>query len=1775
MCSKKASEFPLHNPKFSQNRNSIRDLTTAWNSVSQAKATLQHIENKLEADLISTAGLDTVMEKKPSISTTRKISRKGCRSSSQNKESSSRRPLRATTLDSNVSKNGHVELHQPLSSFRDSRWSPSYKTSCQLEARRLKYKETGNKAERSGMIYDKGESDLHGRDLKRSSSTDETIVRYLNDRPAINALQNSDVVNHTKLEEKSEESRGDEYTKTSSSSIIQNELKEFPLVESSASSASTSSAHRLDILKQHQHDDKLEKLKEQIRKQWEFSEELIGRGYNPEHSDHPITITAPENIVTPKIRKVATAPMAPSYKGFNPSEAKIRTPDGKVWCEEEFLNLNRDLCQDFEFQLAEEDLTAIKTPTERKEKKGHKTVRKTQKIAQLSSPKSGAFYCIFCYVNFEKALEMRLISDCAMLIFCNAFLKAEIKRLQEAYKAARKERHLILKQQEEIKRIRQTTMKLQEKLKFAGENKEHRSEEDKKQTHSSSPQLSDAEAYSPSSISSSETSSIMQKLKKMRRRMDEKFLTKREQKLMQRRQYAEELLQWKQRLDAEEAEIRQIEKQAQAAWEKELPRIKANKKGAGDQKSDPKDAASEEDSPMPPCSHLNSKSSVPEELSNLVVESIPSKVSEIKDEPGSLDHTITEEIVYTEEPKSLVSTGKPSPCKSSASLSKQESNKQTQKSLGKQLSSTKSQDISYSWSDESLSMTQSETTSDQSDIESRIWALKDQVRKKKSVVYRLKKEQKKRLKEKLKAQEASLIKQLETYDEFIKKTEEELNRDLETTPTAKPQIKTPTSVPEKPKIKPPPLHRSETSKSWKSLTDSERSRGSLESIAEHIDAVSHFEQSVSINIMKFTEEEIHEGKQSHTASRVLKTRRKSIAESDDLDSVLSSSILKDLENTSKISPISMNKPEDAVSYDSPAIVQETAESKELEVEIVSQAYEISNAPVFDLNQNNSSPLKKEVPPETELLEKDQFVLECKSVQEIKEMPSETFEDDENITSVKSTDRLGKDTLKDDSLVSEQISICEEQSYSSDFEESSLGTDISKSEIVLTEYQRDIFQEPTLSFRQDAGSQAENSLYTRPPRGESPGFGSDDEISECLSEKSLSVVGSIQSERLLELQSPTEFVKNKECGDVEKEPPDDDDDDDSSWASSGEQEDILLGFNIGDRVLVSNLHLGTLKFKGRTNFDTGFWAGVELDKPDGYNNGSFNDIQYFDCKEKHGIFAPPQNLSLFSESVGNNLDSNENSFFKRELDNQPKTNQGGLDGLEKEKNERNSNEKSPKDSSALKSSIGAGDYINFNKSRSCVVVISPDDEFDQETSDFDSLKSSKNDNGMLPPAISNIHKENSAIEVGGIVDNSFPEKWKQQSVWQEQTENRFSSSNLEKSATPLLDLLTKERSQLEAQLKVPSQEKEDVLDRQERVGLLADSLLQGFVKDTVNQFQQIKKARNEKIHFSNQELGAVQEKNLAFNEQQRFLVASELDDGEEVSSPDMCPRPESPVFGASGQEELAKRLAELELSREYLNVLGDDQDWSDEDFGLSSHQLPENQAEESEVLPKIEVPKVSQKPCEEPLDALYVAEEVEKLVHAATEKLWKCKELGHDLRSLSSHRDMNESTQDDDIETINKQISKQLVFDLTREIFEEIFSEDPNLNRPLWMKPRRIISGYYRRVRDPRNLEEIKVFITAEVLKLLNLRNESNNKTDWQKTMKFGRKKKDRVDQILVQELYEEEAQWVNYDEDELYVKMQLADGIFEALIRDTIDVLNRIYEKKKLLIVERQNPPQN
>ncbi|XP_026930233.2 centrosome-associated protein 350 isoform X2 [Acinonyx jubatus] len=1402
--------------------------------------------------------------------------------------------------------------------------------------------------------------------------------------------------------------------------------------------------------------------------------------------------------------------------------------------------------------------------------------------------------------------------------------KAEIKRLQEANKAARKERQLILKQQEEIERIRQTTMKLQEKLKSAGENKlDSHSDDDTKDNKATSPGPTDLETRSPSpiSISSSETSSIMQKLKKMRSRMDEKhcspvhyffsvftshhwaslsvcfpnlhpkfqlyiynqlvrFLTKREQKLMQRRQHAEELLEWKRRLDAEEAEIRQMEKQALAAWDKELIKPKTPKKEIEDQRTEQKEIASDAESPVPSYSHLHSESSIPEELGSPAVGYIPSE-SIVQEQSGSPDHSVlTEEMVFSQELESSTSPSKHSPPKSCTSVSKQESSKGSHRTGGQYRLPIKSHQHCSSWSDESLSMTQSETTSDQSDIEGRIRALKDELRKRKSVVDQLKKEQRKRQKERLKAQEASLIKQLESYDEFIKKTEAELSRDLETSPTAKPQIKTLSSASEKPKIKPLPLHRSETAKNWKSLTESERARGSLESIAEHVDAAlagserSVSERSLSAYAKRVIELDRQTEEHFQTSSPILRSSRKARAESgDSLENVPSLSLLKELNAPNRILDVLDAKVEEASQKSE---IQEVDYAK-LEESVIEEAYskQCRKSDVLlklDLEQGDSSEIlsRKDLPLDSVNVQKDlvRLAIENLHKKQLKERESDQGTDHSTSTQSEKEVHEQRNIKERDSSLSEHLFAPKETSYSEDFEVSSLKKDIS------AELYKDDFEVSSLlSLRKDSQSCRDESRPTKNSTSRATSLGSDDEISECLSEKSLSVHSSVHSERLLELKSPTELMKSKERSDVEHEqgvtePPS---------LVSVSVADELHDFHIGDRVLIGNVQPGTLRFKGVTSFAKGFWAGVELDKAEGNNNGTYDGIVYFVCREKHGIFAPPQKISHIPENFDDYVDINEDEesysdgryqYYNQE---QKDTADSKFD-REKDAVEY-FYENSLPSMHDIEASLDRSLKIETDKVQDVSGVL---EAHVHQQSSVDSLISSK-ENKDVPGAI---EKASIAVE-GDTLDNAFSEELKQQQQQLTEKEEDLHPEVSEKLSTPLLDLLTREKNQLEAQLR-SSLNEEKSKQQLEKVSLLTDSLLTVFVKDTVNQLQEIKKARNEKIQLSNQGLldddrQSMPPQGLSQNLEEQsasvpdcFLRPDLEDEKEEISSPDICPRPESPVFGASGQEELAKRLAELEISREFLSVLGDDQDWFDEDFGLSSsHKIPKNKAEETIVPLMAEPKRAPQKPCETLLAVPHTTEEVETLVHNAVEELWKWKELGHDLHSISvPAKLLGCASKGLDIESTSKRVYKQAVFDLTKEIFEEIFAEDPNLNQPVWMKPCRINSSYFRRVKNPNNLDEIKNFIATEVLKLFSLKKEPNHKTDWQKMMKFGRKKRDRVDHILVQELHEEEAQWVNYDEDELCVKMQLAEGIFETLIRDTIDVLNQISEKQgRMLLV--------
>ncbi|XP_078085767.1 CAP-Gly domain-containing linker protein 4 isoform X23 [Mustelus asterias] len=72
--------------------------------------------------------------------------------------------------------------------------------------------------------------------------------------------------------------------------------------------------------------------------------------------------------------------------------------------------------------------------------------------------------------------------------------------------------------------------------------------------------------------------------------------------------------------------------------------------------------------------------------------------------------------------------------------------------------------------------------------------------------------------------------------------------------------------------------------------------------------------------------------------------------------------------------------------------------------------------------------------------------------------------------------------------------------------------------------------------------------------------------------------------------------------------------------------MSLGLKLGERVMIAGQKVGTLRFCGTTEFASGQWAGIELDEPEGKNDGSICGIQYFSCPIKYGIFAPLSKIS---------------------------------------------------------------------------------------------------------------------------------------------------------------------------------------------------------------------------------------------------------------------------------------------------------------------------------------------------------------------------------------------------------------------------------------------------------------------------------------------------------------------------------------------------------------------
>lgn len=61
--------------------------------------------------------------------------------------------------------------------------------------------------------------------------------------------------------------------------------------------------------------------------------------------------------------------------------------------------------------------------------------------------------------------------------------------------------------------------------------------------------------------------------------------------------------------------------------------------------------------------------------------------------------------------------------------------------------------------------------------------------------------------------------------------------------------------------------------------------------------------------------------------------------------------------------------------------------------------------------------------------------------------------------------------------------------------------------------------------------------------------------------------------------------------------------------------------VGDRVVVSGTKFGTLKYLGKIHVAEGVWCGIQLDEPQGKNDGSVSGKRYFSCQQRYGLFSP--------------------------------------------------------------------------------------------------------------------------------------------------------------------------------------------------------------------------------------------------------------------------------------------------------------------------------------------------------------------------------------------------------------------------------------------------------------------------------------------------------------------------------------------------------------------------
>ncbi|XP_012527391.1 centrosome-associated protein 350 isoform X2 [Monomorium pharaonis] len=188
------------------------------------------------------------------------------------------------------------------------------------------------------------------------------------------------------------------------------------------------------------------------------------------------------------------------------------------------------------------------------------------------------------------------------------------------------------------------------------------------------------------------------------------------------------------------------------------------------------------------------------------------------------------------------------------------------------------------------------------------------------------------------------------------------------------------------------------------------------------------------------------------------------------------------------------------------------------------------------------------------------------------------------------------------------------------------------------------------------------------------------------------------------------------------------------------------------------------------------------------------------------------------------------------------------------------------------------------------------------------------------------------------------------------------------------------------------------------------------------------------------------------------------------------------------------------------------------------------------------------------------EELTAFTEKATALIYNAKLAGEDIANLEAPPEIYELTKDKG-EKRDRRIYNTFLFDLCKETIVEVYRAEYEKPGPSWTKPNVKTKPT---MKIPKNVEELIEYVNKEVATLFGFKTKLQREN---MVMRWSRKRRDRVDELLAREAQAEEDEWTKFHHDELAVKNGLTVAILDTLVMETANVMKIAYGKKRRIMV--------